>query len=101
MDDSLALSFLRSLPQAANVDISQIKGNITDEQKQLGVNVFFHFVSTTGRSYGADIGQRLKIMEMNVWDKGVRGPADYGETIFEIEVTKGEQSILGFALRLT
>jgi acyl-coenzyme A thioesterase 13 len=90
MDDSLTSSFLCSLPQAPNVDISQIRGNITDEQKQLGVNIFFYFVGTTERSYGADIGQRLKIMEMNVWDNGSRGPARCGETIFEIEVVKGK-----------
>lgn len=84
---SPAFIFPRSLPQAPNVDISQIKGNVTDEQKQLEVNVLFYFVSTPEKSYGADIGQRLKVVEINVWNKD--GPAMYGETIFEIVVEKG------------
>jgi hypothetical protein len=87
MVDSPALRFPRSLPRAPNIDISQIKGNVTDEQKQLEVNVLFYFISTQEKSYGANIGQRLKIVEMNVWNKD--GPAAYGETIFEIEIQKG------------
>ena len=91
MVDSPALKFPRSLPCAPNIDISQIKGNVTDEEKQLEVNVLFYFISTQKKSYGADIGQRLKIVEINVWNKD--GAAAYGETIFEIEVQKGQLSI--------
>jgi acyl-coenzyme A thioesterase 13 len=87
MVDSPALCFPRSLPRAPNFDISHIKGNVTDEQKQLEVNVLFYFISTREKSYGADIGQRLKVMEMNVWNKD--GAAAYGEIIFEIKVQKG------------
>jgi acyl-coenzyme A thioesterase 13 len=87
MVDSPVLRFPRSLQRAPNIDISRIKGNVTDEQKQLEVNVLFYFISTREKSYGADIGQRLKIVEMNVWNKD--GRAAYGETIFEIEVEKG------------
>jgi len=97
MVNTPALRFLRSLAQAPNVDISQIKGNITDDQKQLLVNTFFYFVHPKEKIYGADIGQRLKILEMNVWAKG--GSAPYGEVIFEIEVQKGKRrSSLHFEL---
>lgn len=89
MVDSPVLNFPRSLARAPNIDISQIKGNVTDEQKQLEVNVLFYFTSSRQKSYGADIGRRLKIVEMNVWDKGKDGPAAYGETIFEIEIQEG------------
>ena len=88
MVDSLALKFPRSLPRAMNIDISQVKGNVTDEEKQLAVNVLSYFISTQAKSYGADIGKRLKVVEINVWNRD--GPAAYGETIFEIEVQKGQ-----------
>lgn len=88
MVDSIALSISRHLARTPDVDISRIKGNLSDEEKQLGVKIFYHFVSTREKSYGADVGQRLRMVEMNVW--GRDGPAAYGETIFEIEVGKGK-----------
>ncbi|KAF8227611.1 hypothetical protein L208DRAFT_1405097 [Tricholoma matsutake] len=95
MVDSPVLNFPRSLARAPNIDISQIKGNVTDEQKQLEVNVLFYFTSSRQKSYGADIGRRLKIVEMNVWDKGKDGPAAYGETIFEIEIQEDMCNVFG------
>ena len=87
MTASDPLSFLRSMPYA-EVDISKIKGNISDEEKQLAINVFAYFISTPEKSYGADIGRRLKMVEMNVWKK--EGSAAKAQTICEIEVVKGE-----------
>jgi hypothetical protein len=76
------------MPRAPGVDVSQIKGNISDEDKQLAVNVFAYFVSTTDKSYGADVGRRIKMVEMNVWKKP--GSAAKAQTTCEIEVGKGE-----------
>lgn len=70
-----------------NLDVSSIKGNISDEEKLQCAKLFARFVSTRDKSYGADVGQRLKFLEMNVWGKG--SSAAYGETVFEIEVEKG------------
>jgi len=92
MVDYTALKVPHPLPQAAAVDVSQIKGNVTDEQKQLAGNLFSYFVSTREKSYGADIGQRLKIVEMNIWGKG---EAAYGETIFEIDIQKDMCNVFG------
>lgn len=88
MVDYTFLGFPKSVVQASDVDISYVNGNVSDEEKQLGMKVFAHFVSTQDKSYGAKVGQRLKMVEMNVWKKN--GLAAYGETVFEIEVDKGE-----------
>lgn len=90
MTDYTSLGIPRSVVQAPDVDVSLIRGNVSKEEKQLGAKVFSHFVSTRDKSYGADIGQRLRMVEMNVWGKG--GPAACGETIFEIEVEKGKHT---------
>lgn len=68
----------------------EISGNATDEEKQLGVNVFSHFVGTDDSSYGAAIGQRLKVVEMNVWQR--HESSVHGHTVFETEVSRGEDS---------
>lgn len=72
---------------ASKLDVSSIKGNLTDEEKLRCAKVFARFVSTREKSYGADVGQRLKFVEMNVRGKG--SSAAYGETVFEIDVEKG------------
>jgi acyl-coenzyme A thioesterase 13 len=76
----------------ASYDVSLIKGNITDEEKLRCAKTFSRFVSTREKSYGADVGQRLRFVEMNVWGKETS--AAYGETVFEIDVTKGVPCIL-------
>ncbi|RDB19869.1 hypothetical protein Hypma_013013 [Hypsizygus marmoreus] len=93
MADYSSLGISRSVAYNPDVDVSQIKGNISDEEKQLAVKVFSHFVSTKDKSYGAGVGQRLKMVETNVWGKGE--PTSYGETIFEIDVRKDMCNIFG------
>ena len=69
-----------------NTDVSSIKGNISDDLKRLGQAAWDFFVSTEDRSYGANIGKRLKFIEMNIW--GEKGPS-YAETICSITIDKG------------
>ncbi|KAF9035351.1 hypothetical protein BDZ89DRAFT_1062110 [Hymenopellis radicata] len=57
MSTSTPLSFLHSLPDAADIDVSEIKGN---------------------ESYGAQVGRRLRLVEMNIWGKGA---AAQGQTL--------------------
>lgn len=94
-----APSFFHSLPAAADVDVSQIKGNVSDEEKRLGANIFAYFVNAREESYGAEVGQRLRLVEMNIWGKDARGAAAQGQTVFEIDVEAGEcQSVSAVAL---
>lgn len=72
---------------AKDIDVSRIAGNLSDDVKRRGVSAFTYFVSTADKSYGANVGQRLKPLEMNVWKEGTA--AAYGETIFEITVDQG------------
>ncbi|KAK0499490.1 hypothetical protein EDD18DRAFT_1069622 [Armillaria luteobubalina] len=58
---SIPRSFLHSLPAAPHIDVSTIKGNISDEEKQLGANIFSYFVNSREESYGAEVGKRLRL----------------------------------------
>lgn len=79
-----------SLPaEKDKTNVSHIQGNVSDDTKRLGSRIFAYFVSTPDKSYGAEVGQRLRLVEVNVWGKGASAS---GETIFEIEVTKGTMS---------
>ncbi|TFK43961.1 hypothetical protein BDQ12DRAFT_675860 [Crucibulum laeve] len=78
---------------AKEIDVSHIKGNLSDEEKRSAAKVLAYFVSTRDNSYGADVGQRLKFMEANVWDR--EGRAAYGETVFEIVVEKDMCNVFG------
>ncbi|KAK0207081.1 hypothetical protein DFS33DRAFT_1273408 [Desarmillaria ectypa] len=87
---SIPRSFLHSLPAAPHIDVSTIKGNISDSEKQLGANIFSYFVNSREESYGAEVGRRLRLIEMNIWGRDASGTAAQGQTIFEIDVEKGE-----------
>lgn len=80
----------KSLPaEQDKTDVLHIRGNVSDDTKRLGMRIFAYFVSTPDKSYGAAVGQRLKLVEVNVWGNGASAS---GETIFEIGVTKGAMS---------
>jgi len=63
-----------------------MQGNASDKVKQTCLEIFHFFISTPGKSYGADIGQRLKLVELNIWDDGKSASA---QTVVEITVEKG------------
>ena len=70
----------------SDIDISSIKGNISDDLKRWGQAAWDFFVSTEDKSYGANIGKRLKFVEMNIWgEKGL----SYAETVCLITIDKG------------
>jgi len=46
-----------------------IKGNASTELKTLSKSLFFHFIDAQGKkrkTFGADIGRRLKFAEINI-----------------------------------
>ncbi|PBK67118.1 hypothetical protein ARMSODRAFT_959788 [Armillaria solidipes] len=92
---SIPRSFLHSLPAAPHIDVSTIKGNISDEEKQLGANIFSYFVNSREESYGAEVGRRLRLVEMNIWGRDACGTAAQGQTIFEIDVEKDMCNVFG------
>ena len=69
-----------------NIDVSAIKGNMSDEMKRLAITGWDFFVSTEDKSFGASIGKRLKFEELNIW--GEKGES-YAETIGFITIDKG------------
>jgi len=83
---TLPPNYLHFWDNNKDADVSSIKGNISDDLKRLGQAAWDFFVSTEDKSYGANIGKRLKFLEMNIW--GERG-LSYAETICLISIDKG------------
>ncbi len=67
---------------------SAVLGNVSDDLKHLAVKALARFIGTTATSYGAEIGQRLRLTEINIWER-VGFPQE-AQTVCEIEVRKGE-----------
>ncbi|KAJ6509105.1 hypothetical protein DFH09DRAFT_274911 [Mycena vulgaris] len=89
-------AFQRSLPKAPHIDATQIRGNIPDAEKQVNANVLAYFTTGSGVSpipFASEIGGRLKIVELNVWD-GKTGGAE-GEVVLEIQVTESMCNVYG------
>ncbi|KAK7453558.1 hypothetical protein VKT23_001443 [Stygiomarasmius scandens] len=88
----LSLPSFPPLP-GPRVDVSQIRGNVSDQSKRLAVNIFSHFIGAKEQSFGAEVGQRLRLVEMNVWVRN--GKASQAQTVFEITVAKDMCNIFG------
>ncbi|KAL1731492.1 hypothetical protein EV714DRAFT_208669 [Schizophyllum commune] len=78
-------TFIRTLRTSPEVEASLggIAGNVPKANKRICANALAFFVSTPGRSYGADVGRRLKIREMSLSESPPRC-----EVMLEIEVTR-------------
>jgi hypothetical protein len=88
---TLPFNYIHLWDDYRNTDVSTIKGNVSDDLKRRGQAAWDFFVSTEDKSFGANIGKRLKFAEMNIWgEKGL----SYAETICFITIDKGIYSIL-------
>jgi hypothetical protein len=83
---SLPPNYSHFLVGSKHIDVSSIKGNMSDDLKRFGQAGLDFFVSTEDKSYGANTGKRLKLMEMNVSGEG---GMSYVETICFITIDKG------------
>lgn len=85
-------AFLRALPTSdeTQVCVGDIKGNASAADKQTCANALAFFVSTPARSYGADVGQRLRIQEMTLNEIPARC-----EVVLEIDVTRDMCNVHG------
>ncbi|KAJ3562824.1 hypothetical protein NP233_g9336 [Leucocoprinus birnbaumii] len=63
MESHTTTAQVRPEPQAEN---TTIKGNASTKLKALGSSIFFHFIDAKGKSFGADIGRRLRFSEINI-----------------------------------
>lgn len=71
----------------SDMDVSSIKGNITREDKQILYSILQIFVGNVEKQvYGAQVGERLKCVEMNIWGEKSTCTA---QTVFEVTVEKG------------
>ncbi|KAF9057510.1 hypothetical protein BJ165DRAFT_1520883 [Panaeolus papilionaceus] len=81
----LLAPYASALQKDVDLDVSNIKGNVSEDVKRLSIAVFRFFISDQGHSYGAAIGQRLKPLEINIFKDGYNGSL-IAETVFEIQV---------------
>lgn len=97
MADPLAI--IRALPRAPapNDDPTTIRGNVSLEHKELCQRIlYFHVANYPGSTvFSNQLMNDLKIVEVNsrrmkVGEDDASGGILQGETIFEIEVTKGQ-----------
>lgn len=80
----------------SHLDVSDIRGNVDTEVKQLCAGILKFFVSTPeGTVYGAQVGKRLKFSEINVWGEGATCNA---QTVLKITVERGKQCVLPVSL---
>ena len=71
----------------SHLDVSDISGNVDARVKQMCVGILKFFVSyPKGGIYGARIGERLKLTDINVWGEGA---ACIAQTIVKITVKQG------------
>lgn len=85
-------------------DVSAVRGNCSDEQKQRNLDTFAYFVGHGGTSvFGYDVVKSLRLVEMNIKRKNMLGlsaganeekvEAVEGHTICEIEIREGSENI--------
>ncbi|KAJ6534171.1 hypothetical protein B0H19DRAFT_1080663 [Mycena capillaripes] len=72
-------AFQRSLPDGQNTDVKEIRGNISDQDKQISANGSLPF--------GNEIAGRLKVAELDVWDNVSTATAE-AECVLGIEIAK-------------
>jgi hypothetical protein len=80
------LSFPHFLAKSP-VDISTILGNAALDEKQLVANAFHYFITGPKAAYGVEVGERIQIIEMNLWEK--KRTVWEAQIICEIEVSEG------------
>ncbi|TFK28957.1 hypothetical protein FA15DRAFT_454849 [Coprinopsis marcescibilis] len=78
------------------VDISNTKGNASDETKRFCWGMFKYFVNAP-HWFSSRIGHSIQLVEVNVWNldgKDEDRPAS-AETVFEVEVTEDMCNLFG------
>ena len=74
--------------------LSKIQGNVGKETKHVCLAVFKFFIDKQGRSYGAGVGEKIRMVGLNIWGdteaplKEKRKPI-FAEAVFELTVSNG------------
>lgn len=93
-----SIARLRSLPKAGppNDDVSKVRGNCTDEVKQLNMNILAHYAGVGASGvFGSKQAEELRLVEANLRHPRSGGaisdnPSNQqAEAIYEIEVQEG------------
>ena len=100
MEDPLAR--LRAIPKAGqpNHDVSAVRGNCTDEVKQICLNALSYYSGGGTNVFAADQAKYMKLVEVNVrrqqgtLEKTPDSQALEAEMITELEVREGEDDIV-------
>ncbi|KAJ6557718.1 hypothetical protein B0H19DRAFT_1148399, partial [Mycena capillaripes] len=91
-------SWQRSLPKSPHADATQIRGNLSDTDKQIIANVFAYFTTGSGISrfppFNNEVARGFKIVELNLWDNSSSETAE-SEMLLEIEITEKMCNVYG------
>ncbi|KAJ3996140.1 hypothetical protein F5050DRAFT_165810 [Lentinula boryana] len=89
---SLSSSFTAS---SATLDVSSIRGNISDQAKRRVMDMLVYYTGAKEESFGVEIARRLQMRSMNVWAASpgnttarMSRRATEAQTVFDITVTK-------------
>ncbi|KAL0578351.1 hypothetical protein V5O48_003629, partial [Marasmius crinis-equi] len=74
------------LPPPSNTDVSDIRGNLSDEGKCVVLSILAYTIGSKDGCFGASVGDRLRLVETDVITKN--GKASQGRTVFEVTIDK-------------
>ncbi|KAJ7640292.1 hypothetical protein DFH06DRAFT_1430086 [Mycena polygramma] len=77
-----SLQFVHDLPIPSHINVADIAGNATDEEKLFSAKGFWHFIITG--PFAVDVGKRIRIVSISHDDE-----KHQCELVDEIEVTRG------------
>ncbi|KAJ4478964.1 hypothetical protein J3R30DRAFT_2696320 [Lentinula aciculospora] len=93
--DSTAPNSSSSNTSSSSLDVSSIRGNVSDQAKRHVMDLLAYYTGVKEESFGVEIAQRLQMRSMNVWaaspgNASGRIPrrASEAQTVFEITVSK-------------
>ncbi|KAJ3783625.1 hypothetical protein GGU10DRAFT_360353 [Lentinula aff. detonsa] len=90
-------SFSSSITSASSaaLDVSSIRGNISDQAKRRVMDMLAYYTGAKEESFGVEIARRLQMRSMNVWAASpgnmtarMSRRATEAQTVFDITVTK-------------
>ncbi|KAJ7667000.1 hypothetical protein DFH06DRAFT_1384563 [Mycena polygramma] len=83
-----SLQFVHDLPIPSHIDVADIAGNATDEEKVFSAKGFWHFIITG--PFAVDVGKRIRIVSISHDDE-----KHQCELVNEIQVTQDMTNFLG------
>ncbi|KAF5371137.1 hypothetical protein D9758_004299 [Tetrapyrgos nigripes] len=90
----MTLNSLSGLPDVNSSSMAKrIYGNVSDEEKRLCARILAHFIGTPNTSYGADIGEKIKLTRIDVYPRAPNVPETHDPSY--VTMDKSDSSLQG------